>query len=140
MRQAGFQAISAVGNGNITSATFDIRQIYRLSGQVVVGAGASTAGSLQLQFSNDPPSSVLSQSPIAATNWSNLGSAVTISGAGVLPILFSSQPFSDVGYAWLRAVYTDSSGGAGLGLIKVNLNTQGFYLRSIYERFGKGSR
>jgi hypothetical protein len=127
MRQAGFQAIAGVvGNANITSATFDIRQIYRLSGQVVVGAGASTAGTLQLQYSNDPVSSVMGTLPISATNWSNLGTAVTVAGAAVQSILFSTQPFTDVGYAWLRAVYTDTSGGTGLGKVTVNLNTQGF--------------
>ncbi len=126
MRQASFQAISAVGNKNLTSPTFDIRQIYRISGQVVTGAGASTAGSLQIQWSNDPVSSVFSSQPIQATNWNNLGSAVTVSGAGVLPILFSAVPFSDVGYSWLQAVYTDSSSGAGLGKVTVNINVQGF--------------
>lgn len=127
MRQATIQAIAGVvGNANINGETLDFRQIYRLSGQVVVGAGAATAGSLQLQFSNDPASIVLAKFPIAATNWTNFGTAVTVAGAAVQPILFTSVPWTDVGFAWLRAIYTDSSGGTGAGTITVNLNIQGF--------------
>lgn len=126
MQQAVIKAISAIGSGDLASATLDFRHIYRLSGQVVVGAGAATAGSLQLQFSNDPADIVLAKSPIAAVNWTNFGTAVTVSGAAVQAILFSTIPWTDVGFAWLRAVYTDSSSGAGLGLVSVNLNIQGF--------------
>ena len=128
MRQVAEKPISAVGSGNITSATIDARQYYRIAGQVVVGAGAATAGSLQLQYSCDPVSGVnITPSGITGvTNWSNFGTAVTVSGAATQSIVFSSIPFSDIGYAWIRAVYTDTSGGAGLGLVTVNLNFQGF--------------
>lgn len=129
MRQAGIQAINQVGNANINSPAFDFRQFYRLSGQVVVGAGANTAGSLQLQFSNDPiaqvnfgPSGVVT----GVVNWTNFGTAVTVNGAAVQAILFSTIPWTDIGFAWMRAVYTDSSSGTGLGLVSVNLNVQGF--------------
>lgn len=127
MRQAVVQPIAGVvGNATITSAAIDFRQIYRLSGQVVVGAGAATAGSLQLQYSDDPASITLNHSPPTATNWSNFGTAVTVSGAAVQSIVFSTIPFTEVCYAWVRAVYTDSSSGTGLGTITVNLNIQGF--------------
>lgn len=129
MRQASIQALSGIGSANIEGGALDFRQIYRLSGQVVVGAGAATAGSLKLQFSNDPMSQV-NMSPsgliIGVVNWTDFGTAVTVSGAAVQPILFSTVPWTDVGFSWMRAVYTDSSGGTGLGLVTVNLNIQGF--------------
>ncbi len=124
MRHAVIQPISAIGNATITSGTLDFRQIYRLSGQVVVGAGANTAGSMQLQFSND--ADAIKKQPYSATNWTNFGTAVTVSGAAVSPILFSTIPWTDLGFAWLRAVYTDTSSGTGLGLVTVNLSVQGF--------------
>lgn len=131
MRQASIQALSAIGSASINGGALDFRQIYRLSGQVVVGAGAATAGSLQLQFSNDPigGSNEVSVSRGVVTgvvNWTNFGTAVTVSGAAIQPILFSTIPWTDLGFSWLRAVYTDSSSGSGLGLVTVNLNIQGF--------------
>lgn len=129
MKQAVIQPIlGVVGSTNITSLTQDIRQIYRLSGQVVVGAGAATAGSLQLYYSNDPISAVNIQGSTISgvTNWSTFGTAVTVSGAAVQAILFSTIPWTDLGFSWLKAVYTDSSSGVGLGKITVNLNIQGF--------------
>lgn len=124
MRNAIITPINAIGSATRTSGTLDFRQIYRLSGQVVVGAGANTAGSMQLQFSNDPDA--IKKNPFAATNWTNFGTPVTVSGAATSPILFSTVPWTDLGFAWLRAVYTDSSSGTGLGLVTVNLNLQGF--------------
>lgn len=129
MRQVAVKIINAVGSANITSTTIDARELYRIAGQVIVGAGAATAGSLQLQYSCDPVSGV-NITPVAITgitNWNNFGTAVTVSGAAAaVSILFSTLPFSDIGYAWIRAVYTDTSGGTGLGLVTVNLNFQGF--------------
>lgn len=132
MRQAVVQPIKAiVGSADIEGTAMDFRQIYRISGQVIVGAGASTAGSLQLQYSNDPygtgainvsPSGVVT----GVTNWSNFGTAGTVSGAGVISLLFSAIPYADIGFSWVRAVYTDSSSGTGLGKITVNLNIQGY--------------
>lgn len=128
MRQFSKSVIKAVGSGSLTSAVIDARELYRIAGQVIVGAGAATAGSLQLQYSCDPIDSVnITPAGVqGVTNWSNFGTAVTVSGAATQSILFSTLPFSDIGYAWIRAVYTDSSSGAGLGLVTVNLNFQGF--------------
>jgi hypothetical protein len=136
MMQYAVQAISAIGSGNLTSAVIDARHYYRIAGQVIVGAGANTAGTLQLQYSCDPMlSSGVGGSGVTISgkgtingvvNWNNFGTAVTVAGAAAsVSILFSSVPFSDIGYAWIRAVYTDTSGGTGLGLITVNLNFQG---------------
>lgn len=137
MRQFAVSIINQTGNATITSAAIDARQLYRISGQVIVGAGASTAGSLQLQYSCDPmASSGVSGGGVTITgagvvsgvaNWVNLGTAVTVAGAAAaVPILFSGATFADIGYSWIRAVYTDSSSGAGAGKVTVNLNFQGF--------------
>lgn len=129
MRHAVIQAINEVGDSNINGLVLDFRFIYRLSGQVVVGAGAATAGSLKLQFSNDPISQVnVAPNGIitGVANWTDFGTAVTVAGAAVQPILFATVPWTDVGVSWIRAVYTDTSGGTGAGLVTVNLNIQGF--------------
>ncbi len=130
MRQASIQAMNAVGSANRTGAVLDFRQIYRMTGQVIVGAGAATAGSLKLQYSNDPAGSVVNVAPNGAitgvVNWTDFGTAVTVSGAAIQGILFYTFPWADVGFCWVRAVYTDSSSGSGAGLITVNLNVQGF--------------
>lgn len=136
MRQVTYSLINQVGNATINSAVIDARQLYRISGQVVVGAGAATAGSLQLQYSCDPMSSsgvkgggvTITGAGVVTgvTNWSNFGTAVTVSGAAVQAIVFSTLPVYDIGFPWIRAVYTDSSGGTGAGLVTVNLAFQGF--------------
>ena len=131
MRQASIQAMNAVGSASRNGAALDFRQIYRLTGQVIVGAGAATAGSLKLQYSNDPiGNGTVNVAPngliTGVVNWTDFGTAVTVAGAAVHGILFYTYPWADVGFCWVRAVYTDSSGGSGLGLITVNLNVQGF--------------
>lgn len=128
MRQYSYSLINQVGSQTITSATVDARQLYRIAGQVIVGAGAATAGTLQLQYSCDPASTVnIKPTGISGVaNWNNFGTAVTVSGAAKQSIVFSTVPFSDIGYAWIQAVYTDTSGGTGVGLVTVNLNFQGF--------------
>lgn len=128
MRQYAYAVINQVGSQTITSAVIDARQLYRISGQVIVGAGAATAGSLQLQYSCDPVSTVniTPQGVAGVDNWSNFGTAVTVAGAATQSIVFSTVPVFDIGFAWIRAVYTDTSSGTGLGLVTVNLNFQGF--------------
>ena len=129
MRHAVIQPINQVGDQTITGGALDFRFIYRMSCQVAVGAGAATAGSLKLQVSNDPismvnvaPSGTIS----GVVNWVDFGTAVTVSGAAVQNMLFATVPWTDMAFSWVRAIYTDSSSGSGLGLVTVNLNIQGF--------------
>lgn len=128
MRQYSYSVINQVGNQTITSATLDARQLYRIAGQVIVGAGANTAGTLQLQYSCDPVPTVniTPNGILGVDNWNNFGTAITVSGAAKQSIVFSTIPYSDIGYAWIQAIYTDSSSGTGLGMVTVNLNFQGF--------------
>lgn len=106
---------SVVANATITSLPIDLSQMFKLSAQVVVGTGTAT-GSLQLQVSNDHSTGAQLFNNQTFTNWSNLGSPVSITGAGVT--LVAQQ---DVCYKALRAVYTDSSSGAGSATITVNI-------------------
>lgn len=88
--------------GDITGSALDTNQILKISAQVIVGAGNS-GGTLQLQVSDDaaPVGNLFSDNTI--TNWSSLGSAVTVSAAGVS--LIAQQ---DMCYRALRAVYTNT--------------------------------
>ena len=104
---------------NQAGSAIPIQQVYAVSAQIVT-TGTST-GSLQLQVSNDLASACTTDSNgnLVPANWANLGSAVTISAAGVLAVAKT-----DVCHQFLRAVYTKNNGASGL--ITVNLNTQGF--------------
>jgi len=74
----------------------------------------TAAGSIKLQVSNDEV--VNGGSP---SNWSDLtGATVSISGAGVYLI-----PAQNMGYQFIRAVYTASSGS---GTITANLHMVGY--------------
>lgn len=90
------QTAATDANGVSINTSF----VYAASGQLVA-SGASAAGSFKVQVSNDNV-----EYPFLPTNWSNLGSAVSISGAGTYLI----QKF-DMAYAHLRAVYTSTVTG-----------------------------
>lgn len=94
-----------LGNTTITSAAIDASYMFKISG-VVKSTHSSANGSIQFQVSNDPPT------PIAPTNFVNLGSSVSVNGAGQF-----IMPQQDVAYRWARAVYTDNTGGTATALI-----------------------
>ncbi len=103
MRFLRFSPISAaLSSATTTSAAIDMNQILKMSAQVIASAGTST-GSLQLQVSNDsaPVGNIFSDNTF--TNWSNLGSPITVSAAGNQ--LIAQQ---DMCYRALRAVYTST--------------------------------
>ncbi len=103
MRFLTFSPISAaLASASTTSAAVDMNQIIKMSAQVVAGSGTAT-GSLQLQVSNDQVPVDYQFSKAVFTNWSNLGSPVTVSAAGAT--LIAQQ---DMCYRALRAVYTDT--------------------------------
>lgn len=106
---------NVVANATITSAPIDGSQLFKMSAQVIVGSG-SAGGSLQMQISNDHATGAQFFQNQTFTNWSNLGSAVTITGTS--STLIAQQ---DMCYKAIRAVYTDTSGGTGTAKISVNL-------------------
>lgn len=116
MRFLPFSPInSIVTSANITSSAIDMSQIFKMSAQVIVGTGSST-GSLQLQVSNDHSTGAQQFNNQTFTNWSNLGSAVSVSGSG--STLIAQQ---DMCYKALRAIYTDGSSGTGTARITVQI-------------------
>lgn len=99
---------SVLGNATIKSASLDTSFMFKLSG-VVRATHASANGTMQLQASN------VTGAP-TESDWVNLGSPATISGAG--NTIIAQQ---DLSYRWIRAVYTDSSGGSATALITLSV-------------------
>jgi hypothetical protein len=122
MRDALVKLFNAnVTNANVNSAAAPIQQIFKISGQVIaIDPGTNIDGSLQLQVSNDQAPAGNLDNDWLPTNWSNFGTAVTVSAAGVQLIAAS-----DVCFRWLRAVYTDASSGTSTGTITVQIEMQG---------------
>lgn len=89
--------------GTVTTAAININQVFYVSAQAVVG-GASAAGTMKLQVSNDY---VDNPQVVAPSNWSDVtGASVSVSGAGVYLI-----PKTEVCYNWARFVFTSSVAG-----------------------------
>jgi len=116
MRFANEALISAAeSSANQTSAAFDASYVIAASVQGVT-TGATAAGTLKVQASNDLP--LPGRAP---TNWFDVtGLTVAVAAPGVVAI-----PKFDVAYQWLRLVFTQS-GGANDGLITATIKTIGF--------------
>lgn len=110
-----FSAIPANADANSTALWAE--KIVRCSVQAV--STASNTGTIQLQGSNDqaigkPPGQY------QPTNWSDIGSAVTL--AGTTPVLITEIECS---YEYLRVVYADASGGTATGTVSARLKSMG---------------
>lgn len=116
MRILSTKIMTAVA-ANATSASnaIDCNQLFKLSAQVIASSGTSN-GTLQLQVSNDIQAGNQNFGNLIWTNWSNLGSAVTVNAAG--STLIAQQ---DMCYKALRALYTDASGGTASATITVQI-------------------
>ena len=114
MKYSNYSPINARSNSTISSKAVDIQQVVKMSYQVVVGTGTIN-GSLQAQVSNDD--TLQGDRNVAVpVNWSNLGTATSLSTAGVT--LVTQQ---DMCYRYLRFVFTDSSGGTSTGNVSVQV-------------------
>lgn len=104
---------------NEASLAIPIQQVFSISAQVIV-TGSST-GSLQLQVSNDTADLCTTDSKgnLVPVNWSNLGTAVIVTTAGVTLI---GQTY--VCNQFMRAVWTHNNGSAGT--LTVQVNTQAY--------------
>ncbi len=112
-----------VMNALATSASRNSSAIWseflvRASFQAVV-TGSSSAGTLQMQGSNDYPGEKQG-TLFTPTNWSNVGSAVTVSAPGVFLI-----PSTECSYEYIRVTYTDTSSGSGNGVISIRMKSIG---------------
>lgn len=105
-------------SANQTSKIQWSQKIVRASFQIVV-TGSASAGSLQLQWSNDL---AIGNFPwiFIPTNWTNLGTSVAVSGAAVLSI-----PLTELSYEYLQLIYTDTSSGAGNGVLNARMKSMG---------------
>lgn len=102
MKYLNFKPLDIVDTtGNTDSAIIDLSQIYKISVQIVVGAGTTMAGSVQLQVSNDELNAGY-MNLNAPTHWSNLGTATALSAAST-NYLIGQQ---DVCYRSLKIVFT----------------------------------
>lgn len=98
----------------LESSPIDISQILKISVQIVVGAGTTMDGTIQLQISNDeiPAGYLMLPAPI---NWSNLGSATALSAAAT-NYLIAQQ---DICYRALRVVFTGDPGNDASVSVKI---------------------
>lgn len=100
------------------SEILDANQIVSASFQIVSSSG-SNSGSLQVQFSNDPPSTLANVEGVPVpVNFSNLGTAATVTAGAIANVQIAQSSYA--GYRYLRAVWTPSSGA---GTITVNAFT-----------------
>jgi hypothetical protein len=91
-----------------TSSAIDVSQLWYASFQVKITKDSAIAGTLKLQFSNDPPKAGESTSVRASdvSNWTDVPSATAaVSDSGVFGI-----SLDNIGYQWVRVVYTRTSG------------------------------
>lgn len=117
MRPVNCQILSAAANADQNSNPQWAQDIVRASFQAVV-TGSTASGTLQLQFSNDQAVGV-APNKFVPTNWSNLGSSVSVAASGVYSI-------SEVecSYEYLRLVWTDSSSGTNNGTVTARMKAQ----------------
>lgn len=102
-------------SGTISSNAQWSDMIIRFSFQAVVTGSAS--GTIIAQASNDffvgaPPNQ------FKPTNWSNIGSSVTVTNTGVYII-----PEIESSYEYIRLTYTDTSGGTATGSISARMKS-----------------
>lgn len=100
--------------GNFTSKVLDIRHIYCFALQYII-TGSAFGGTITFQGSNDATNDPENQPP---TNWSTVGSPVTVSAAGSTIVNFDGQ-----GYAFFRVIYATS--GSPNGSLTVLFNGKG---------------
>lgn len=120
MRQS-FEKIINAGTATtnpLNSSKIDARQVYSLSA-VLVSSSGSNNGTLKLQGSNDICAFGNNVAAFTPTNWVDITSATVTVASGAIGYISLTQ----VCFAWIRAVWTPSSGA---GTIDVIVNTQGF--------------
>lgn len=120
MRITNKQIESAASMGaNITSEAVPLNQIYTFAIQAVYTA--TPTGTLKLQASCDPYINTMPTAELP-TNWTDIAnSSISITAAGNY-----MWNVSDIGYNWVRLVYTDGSGGTSTAALTVTFNGKGF--------------
>ena len=115
MRSLNFQLMNALNIAMAPqSAIVWSPNLFRVSVQCVF-TGSSPDGSIQLQGSNDCTTS--NPNSFTPTNWSNIGSSVSVSGTGIYLI-----PEQEICYEYVWLIYTQVS---GTGTITARLKALG---------------
>ena len=120
MRICNFPLISTPQALNVSSNSSpqSLQHVYTYSIQIVI-TGTPT-GTVKLQASADPVDQIdLAFEP--PVNWTDIANTSTsVSAAG--SVLWNQ---ADVGYNWVRIVYTDSSSGSSTATMTAIVNTKG---------------
>lgn len=119
-------ATSVVLNENINSAYIPLKSIVLYSIAAIV-TGTPT-GSIKLQASNDPETNDTQYNATASappavgpSNWIDIAdSSFNLTSAGE-----TFWNVKDVGYNYVRVVYTDTSGGTSTATMKIIFNGKG---------------
>jgi len=105
-------------SGNLTSDAFWLDQIYVIALQATItGTAVGTivlqgSADLGTQFPNNPAAGA------GITTWTDIADSLTaVTGAGSI-----TWNYQGVGYEWIRAVYTFTS---GTGTLTVKVNAKG---------------
>jgi len=112
---------SLIVNGVSCSNTFNSNVVWawdivRCSFQFTVSSG-SCAGTFKLQASNDIAQG-LPANQFVPTNWNDIGST-TVSCSSTASLRSFLSPSVDIGYEYVRGVWTDASGGSADGVVSV---------------------
>jgi hypothetical protein len=116
MTNAQVTILSAADTASQTGAAVFVGQICSASFCAVFGDTAA-AGTLKIQCSNDLP--VGDRYKFTPTNWSDVPNATSTIASGVGPAIV----IGNMCFAYIRAVYTRTSGGSST--IVVNMNSLG---------------
>ncbi len=139
MRYVNVRMLNATSTSVASSSThIDASQMYSATVQAVV-TGASSAGALKIQGSNDMPTGQagIAQSNFTPTNWSDIAlSTIPISGATVIIV-----PVTPICHQWVRVVTTqtaavvqtvtavaDVAGSLNSKYFLLNSSTAGYYV------------
>lgn len=112
-------ATNVLLNVNVNGPYVPLKNIFMYS-MAAIFTGTPT-GTVKLQASNDPETNDSVPLP-APTNWVDIAdSSFPITAAGE-----TMWNVSEVGYNYVRVVYTDSSGGASTATMTTIFNGKGF--------------
>ena len=112
-----FASQSVSGTTPITFAKIDAQQLITISFQAVF-TDLAVGGTLKIQMSNDPCAYGNTAGVFTPTNWTDIPNATATVTAGLGGIVSLQQ----VGYRWMRAIFTPS---AGAGTCFVQFNAMG---------------
>lgn len=110
-------------NVTITGPATPLKNIYTYC--MAANYTGSATGSIRLQVSNDPetndtqPLGVPSPLPV---HWADLANSTFAITSGVTETMWNVR---DVGYNYVRVVYTDGSGGTSTATMSVVINAKG---------------